>query len=62
MKVPDEKNYLAEVAFPNGLVTNYGKKLPLLPEMTGTAEIITEDMRLIQRFFNPIKSLIKRNR
>jgi HlyD family secretion protein len=60
--VPDGKNYLAEVAFPNGLVTNYRKKLPLLPEMTGTAEIITEDMRLIQRFFNPIKSLIKRNR
>jgi multidrug resistance efflux pump len=58
--VPDEKNYLAEVAFPDGLVTNYGKKLPLLSEMTGSAEINTEDMRLIQRLFNPIKSLLKK--
>lgn len=57
--VPNEKNYLAEVTFPNGLISNYGKKLILLPEMTGSAEIITEDMRLIQRFFNPIKSLFK---
>jgi multidrug resistance efflux pump len=60
--VPDQNNYLAEVAFPEGLISNYGKKLPLLPEMTGTAEIITEDMRLIQRFFNPIKSLLRKNR
>jgi multidrug resistance efflux pump len=60
--VPDENNYLAEVAFPEGLVSNYGKKLPLLPEMTGSAEIITEDMRLIQRFFNPVKSLLRKNR
>lgn len=60
--VPDENNYLAEVVFPDGLLTNYGRKLPLLPEMTGSAEIITEDMRLIQRFFNPIKSLLRKNR
>jgi multidrug resistance efflux pump len=57
--VPDEKNYLAEVTFPEGLVSNYRKKLPLLREMTGSAEIITEDMRLIQRFFYPIKSFAK---
>jgi hypothetical protein len=27
--------------------------------MTGTAEIITENMTLMQRFFNPLKALIK---
>jgi multidrug resistance efflux pump len=59
--VPDQKNYLAEIAFPDGLVSNYGKKLNLLTEMTGSAEIITEDMRLIQRLFNPIKSLLKKH-
>jgi multidrug resistance efflux pump len=59
--VPDEKYYLAEVAFPDGLVSNYGKHLTLLTEMTGSAEIITEDMRLIQRFINPIKSLLKKH-
>ena len=59
--VPNDKNYLVEVVFPNGLVSNYGKKLAFLPEMTGSAEIITEDLRLIERFFNPIKALIKKN-
>lgn len=57
--VPDEKNYLAEVTFPEGLVSNYRRSLPMLREMTGSAEIITEDMRLIQRIFYPIKSLTK---
>ena len=28
--------------------------------MTGEAEIITEDIRLLERFFNPIRALIKR--
>ncbi len=56
---PDEKFYLAEVRFPDGLITNYGKQLTFLGEMTGSAEVITEDMRLIQRIFNPIKSLLK---
>jgi multidrug resistance efflux pump len=56
---PDEKYYLAEVRFPDGLVTNYGKQLSFLGEMTGSAEVITEDMRLIQRIFNPVKSLLK---
>ncbi len=27
--------------------------------MTGEAEIITEDIRLLERFFNPIRALIK---
>jgi len=56
---PDEKFYLAEVRFPDGLITNYGKQLTFLGEMTGSAEVITEDMRLIQRIFNPIKSLLR---
>lgn len=51
--------YIAEVEVPDDLVTNYGKKLVFTQEMTGTAEIITDELRLIQRFFNPIKSLFK---
>jgi multidrug resistance efflux pump len=58
---PDEKYYLAEVSFPEGLVSNYGKKLTFLGEMTGSAEIVTEDMRLIQRIFNPVRSLLKKH-
>lgn len=51
--------YIAEITFADGLKTSYGKELPLIQQMDGTAEIITEDMRLISRFFNPIVSLFK---
>ncbi|GHT55571.1 hemolysin [Bacteroidia bacterium] len=54
------KASILEVAFPEELVTNYGKTLTFTQEMTGTAEIITEDLRLIDRFLNPIKAVIKR--
>ncbi|MDR0799019.1 MAG: HlyD family efflux transporter periplasmic adaptor subunit [Dysgonamonadaceae bacterium] len=54
------KSYILEVEFPGELVTNYGKTLTFSQEMTGTAEIITEDLRLIDRFLNPIREVIKR--
>jgi len=50
--------YVVEIRFPKGLVTNYGVKLPITRQMQGSAEIITEDVRLIVRFFNPIKKLL----
>jgi len=55
-----ETNYILEVAFPDKLVTNYGKELPFGQEMQGSAEIITDDLRLIDRFINPIKAVIKK--
>lgn len=51
--------YMAEISFPEGLKTSYGKELPMIQQMDGTAEVITEDMHLISRFFNPIVSLFK---
>ena len=51
---------MVEVAFPQNLQTNYGKTLDFSQNMSGTAEIITEDLRLMERFLNPIKSLIKK--
>jgi HlyD family secretion protein len=56
----NKKAYMLEVEFSNALVTNYGKTLEFSQEMTGTAEIITEDLRLLDRFLNPIKAVIKR--
>lgn len=49
--------YIAEVEFPNGLTSTYGKELTLIQQMDGAAEIITEPRRLIQRFLDPIKAL-----
>jgi HlyD family secretion protein len=55
----DSKGYILEVHFPNGLITNYNKELAFGQHMQGTAEIITEDLRLLDRFLNPIRSLWK---
>lgn len=57
--VPSNDNYIAEIELPENLETNYNIPLVFSQEMKGDAEIVTEDLRLIQRFFNPIKSLFK---
>jgi HlyD family secretion protein len=57
--VPSDSYYLVEIAFPNGLTTNYGNTLPVIHEMKASAEIITEDLRLIERFFMPVKRVLK---
>ena len=56
--MPYEKNYLVDVTLPNGLYTNYGKNLQFSQEMPGTAEIITEDVTLFDRIYNPIRSVL----
>ena len=57
--VPSDNNYQVEIAFPGGLTTNYGKTLPVTHEMKASAEIVTEDLRLIERFFMPLKRVLK---
>jgi HlyD family secretion protein len=57
--VPSDNSYQVEIGLPAGLVTNYGKTLPVTHEMKALAEIVTEDLRLIERFFMPIKRAIK---
>nr|WP_321355098.1 HlyD family efflux transporter periplasmic adaptor subunit [uncultured Draconibacterium sp.] len=57
--VPEDSFYMVEITFPNGLVTNYDNILQMQSQLMGQAEIITEDLRLIQRIFNPLKSLWK---
>lgn len=54
--------YVVEVDFPKGMETNYDRTLPLSRQMMGTADIITEDLRLIERFLMPVKKLIKNQR
>ncbi|MGQ1910635.1 HlyD family secretion protein [Marinifilum sp. RC60d5] len=58
-KIPEDQKYTLDVDFPNGLITNYGLELDFSQKIEGDAEIITEDLRLLQRIFNPIRSLIK---
>ena len=57
--VPLENFYQVEIGLPDGLRTNYGKMLPVTHEMKASAEIVTEDLRLIERFFMPLKKVLK---
>jgi hypothetical protein len=57
--VPNNANYTVEVDLPQDMKTNYNIPLNFSQEMKGSAEIITADLRLIQRLFNPIKSPMK---
>lgn len=52
-------SYLVNVSLPYGLKTNYGSVLDFHAEARGTAEIITEDRRLIERFFDNLKYKVK---
>lgn len=47
--VPHANTYRVTLTLPNGLTTNYKKTLVFKPNMECTAEIITEDMRLLTR-------------
>lgn len=52
--------YLIDVSLPEELVTSYGRKIKFKQEMAGTADIITEDLRLIERFFYQLKDVFNR--
>lgn len=52
--------YLIDVTLPEKLITTYKKEIDFKQEMTGVAEIITEDLRLIERFFYQFKEVLKR--
>ncbi|WP_159468200.1 HlyD family efflux transporter periplasmic adaptor subunit [Dyadobacter sp. 3J3] len=56
----DVETYLVTISFPEELKTNYGTKLQPKFEMKGSAEIITNDRRLLQRFFDNLKYVIKK--
>ncbi len=53
--------YTANINLPDTLISNYSIKLKFTQEMSGTAEIITEDIRLLERLLNRIKAILKKN-
>ena len=59
--LPNEQGfYLVDVIIPNTLITSYKKKIAFKQEMKGVAEIITEDLRLIDRFFYQLRELLSK--
>ena len=58
---PDkEGNLLLDIELPNGLKTSYKKKIEFQQEMTGTADIVTEDLRLLERLLYQFRDVFRR--
>jgi multidrug efflux pump subunit AcrA (membrane-fusion protein) len=58
---PDKDgNLVIDVTLPNGLKTSYKKQIAFRQEMIGTADIVTKDARLIERFLYQFRDIFKR--
>ncbi|WP_396193070.1 HlyD family secretion protein [Flavobacterium sp.] len=58
---PDKDgNLLIDVSLPNGLKTSYKKDIAFQQEMSGNADIITEDLRLLERLLYQFKDVFRR--
>jgi len=55
-----ESGFLAKVVLPDGLITNYKKPLLYRNGLFAQADIITENIRLLQRFYYNLARQIKR--
>ncbi len=56
--IPVEEAYLLEIELPQGLTTTFGQELAFQPEMSGVAEVITDDLRLWDRMFIQLRRVI----
>lgn len=57
MQEKESVYYSVDVRFPDGLKTTYGKELPFMPLMKGDADVITDDLTILQRIIMPLRKL-----
>ena len=58
---PDKDgNLLLNISLPKGLETSYKKHIIFQQEMSGSAEIIVEDLRLIERLLYQFRAVFRR--
>ena len=50
-RIPTDSGYLAKVVLTQGLTTNYNKSIQFRDGLIATSQIITKDMRLLQRMY-----------
>ena len=56
-----ENQYLLDVEVESPLITSYNIEIQFIQEMQAKAEIITDDLHLLQRLFYQFKNIVKRN-
>lgn len=59
--MPDQDKYWMIISLPDQLMTSQKKLLPFKQQLTGTTEVITEDLRLLERFFYQFRRLVRPN-
>ena len=59
--IPDDGNYLVSIKLNEGFITNTGYQIELSNDVSGSAEIITERKRIIERLLINIKHIFERN-
>jgi hypothetical protein len=58
--IPVDSVYLIRVKLPESLSTSTGKRLNIRSGMTAEGEIVTEELRLIEKVFYEIRRYLKR--
>ena len=56
--LPKQGQYHLTITFPEGLTTQYGQTIPFQQQLQGRAEIITEDLRLLERLFYRLRTVL----
>jgi HlyD family secretion protein len=56
--MPGADKYWVTISLPGQMLTSQNKTLQFKQQLTGTTEIITEDLRLMERFFYQFRKLI----
>lgn len=57
-EIPNEQKYLVTIKLPETLFTSQNKVINFTQQLSGTTEIITEDLRLLERFFYQFRKLV----
>jgi HlyD family secretion protein len=57
-QIAGKEGYFVRVKLTKGLTSTYNKELTYTPDMMGVAEIITEDLRLMERIFNKFRKVL----
>lgn len=58
--IPSDSGYIARIILPYGLRTNYNKEVQYREGLTANAEIITKNMRLIERLYYNLRKQAER--
>lgn len=57
--LPAEDKYWVTISLPSPLITSLKKPLPFKQQLSGTTEIITEDLSLMSRFFSQFRKILQ---